>query len=113
MKGNDEKEEENQKESSISQEKEAEEKRNNFVYSWGFGKYGQTGVQGVNYSLTHQKLNICKSEIFQVTGGEFHSFILDIDNNIYAFGKNTFGQLGLEHDKLVIDPIFHNLASKL
>ena len=83
------------------------------IYSWGFGKYGQVGVRNLNYSLYPLRLDISNSEIFQVAGGEFHSFVLTVDQILYTFGKNTFGQLGLDHNITVIEPIFHPLTSKL
>jgi alpha-tubulin suppressor-like RCC1 family protein len=93
-------------------EKEASDQKY-FIYSWGFGKYGQVGVRNLNYSLSPIKLDLGTNEIFQVSGGEFHSFVLTVDHDLYTFGKNTFGQLGLGHNDLVIEPIFHPITSKL
>jgi alpha-tubulin suppressor-like RCC1 family protein len=36
-----------------------------------------------------------KQKCIQVACGGSHTLVLNADNNVYAFGDNTFGQLGL------------------
>lgn len=84
------------------------------VYSWGFGKYGQIGSLDYHYSISPIELNLEKlddSEVGnnentiqtqnnfsinpqRVVCGEFHTAIIDDKNQLFTFGKNTFGQLG-------------------
>lgn len=77
------------------------------VYSWGFGKYGQIGSTDFLYSYFPIELNLQKQEKCEeseirispnivpdkIVCGEFHTMLID-KNQLYSFGKNTFGQLG-------------------
>jgi alpha-tubulin suppressor-like RCC1 family protein len=100
------------------------EKYDNKIFCWGFGKYGQIGTINYQYSadplelikpaeiedklendmLKNQFFDIINEEINYIHCGEFHSSILTKNNNIYSYGKNTFGQLGLENDDIVCYP---------
>ncbi len=52
----------------------------------------------------YEELDIDKSEIDQLSSGEFHTAILTKDNKIYTWGKNTFGQLGHESTDILCFP---------
>ena len=43
--------------------------------------------------------------IKNISLGEFHSAFLSNDQQIYTFGKNTFGQLGHGHNDIVLTPL--------
>jgi len=77
----------------------SENKDNRSLYCWGFGKYGQVGREGINYSINPNKIIISdidlSDEIFMINGGEFHNAILTANSKLYMFGKNSNGQLGL------------------
>ena len=89
----------------------------NLIYSWGFSKYGQTGHDNTNYILSPSIMNfthLINSENFShnidiepVTGESHSGFIIqDLDNtSLYMFGKNIFGQLGLEENSYLYQPI--------
>jgi len=47
-------------------------------------------------------LNTLKLKIKKICGGEGHTVILTQDDNVYAWGSNKYGQLGLDTDELVI-----------
>ena len=75
---------------------------NNNVWSFGFNKHGQLGL-GDNVSRNAKTLQVHLEEPTKINGikaksvscGEFHTILIDMNNNVWAFGYNTFGQLGL------------------
>ncbi|MDR2822676.1 MAG: hypothetical protein LBV58_03905 [Acholeplasmatales bacterium] len=73
------------------------------LYGWGINQYGQTGHKTKNStdptdniisipSVIHLDDNI---KIKDIKSGERHTLLLDINGNVYAFGNNNLGQLGL------------------
>jgi alpha-tubulin suppressor-like RCC1 family protein len=82
-----------------------------YIYSWGFGKYGQIGKKFMNYSLLPVYIDIDSNEtIIAVAAGEFHSSIIT-DNGLFMFGKNTIGQLGCGKDTYTHLPIYNTFIS--
>ena len=89
----------------------------NLILSWGFSKYGQTGHECMNYILSPSIMNftqIVNSEQFsnnidiEPVTGEWHSAFLikdTVDTYLYMFGKNIFGQLGVDENSYVYEPI--------
>ena len=89
----------------------------NLIYSWGFSKYGQTGLENVNYILSPSITNftqIINSEQFSQNieiepyTGESHSAFLIQEQDqsyLYMFGKNIFGQLGFGENSYVFEPL--------
>ena len=89
----------------------------NLIYSWGFSKYGQTGHENTNYILSPSIINFTQninSEQFsrnidiQPVAGESHSCLIikdSIDTYLYMFGKNIFGQLGMDVNSYFFEPI--------
>ena len=78
------------------------------LHCWGFGKYGQVGKQFISYSIDPIYIQIDyenqDDDIFQLYCGENHSAILTFNSILYTFGKNVFGQLGLNHVNYVYLP---------
>ena len=109
------------------------------IYSFGWNNYGQCGVP-INSTIIHKneiennllltvnKYNELKLKVLNkvdgikipeieqiilskgVTCGEDHSLILDQNGNVWSFGLNLNGQLGLGHNNIVEKPC---LISKL
>ena len=89
----------------------------NLIYSWGFSKYGQTGIENMNYILSPSITNftqIINSEQFSQNieiepfTGESHSAFLIQEQDqsyLYMFGKNIFGQLGFGENSYVFEPL--------
>ncbi len=68
---------------------------NNEVYAWGSNDRGQLGLgndTNTNYDLP-QKLNL--RNIKKIICGEYHTMALDNSGEVYAWGHNYWGQLGL------------------
>ena len=65
------------------------------IFSWGFSKYGQTGIDKCQYTDEANMLFIpLIKDVISISNGEFHSSFIFKDNKAYLYGLNTFGQLG-------------------
>ena len=81
------------------------------LYSWGFSKYGQTGIDSCQYTDEPNMLFVpLVKDVESISNGEFNSSFIFNDNKSYIFGLNTFGQLGngthkVKSKKLTIVPL--------
>jgi alpha-tubulin suppressor-like RCC1 family protein len=101
---------------------------NGEVNSWGANKFGQlgSGNRKVSKQLLRVKIRCKNSKIVafrKISCGLEHSLLLSLEEDIYAFGRNDFGQLGSEiqndemfpleicsnnkFDDLISHPFFH------
>jgi alpha-tubulin suppressor-like RCC1 family protein len=72
----------------------------------GYPSFGQLGVPGLTWSTRpqgpvdtcHEVKALGNSKITGIATGDYHSLALTNDGNVYAFGDNSFGQLGSEFD---------------
>ena len=100
-----------------NEQENEEDIQTNLIYTWGFSKYGQTGHDNANYIISPTIINfsqLLNSDQFsynidiEPAAGESHSALLiqDLENSyLYMFGKNIFGQLGIEDNSYIYDPI--------
>ena len=66
------------------------------IYSCGFNQAGQCGLGHSNSpQITPSLILNLPSNIVHFICGEYHSLFLDSEGNVYSFGLNRFGQLGL------------------
>lgn len=70
------------------------------VFAWGQNKHGQLGL---GYELKKQSSpQLIKSLLgipfAQITAGGAHSFALTLSGAVFGWGRNKFGQLGLNDD---------------
>ena len=80
---------------------------NDDVYSTGFGEQGQIGINN-NLNRTIPIRNDFfkeKGSIKQIFLGESHSMIVMYNGDLYVFGNNEFGQLGLNDNRIRYRPI--------
>ncbi|XP_039727874.1 putative E3 ubiquitin-protein ligase HERC4 isoform X6 [Pteropus medius] len=75
------------------------------VFCWGQNKYGQLGL-GIDYKKqTSPQLikSLLGIPFMQIAAGGAHSFVLTLSGAIFGWGRNKFGQLGLndENDRYV------------
>ena len=76
------------------------------VYAFGNNKKGQLGLNDTDERLVPTKIDsnyYGNKKITQISTGDSHSLILTEDGEVYAFGYNGKGQLGLNNktDRLV------------
>jgi len=72
--------------------------------SQSFPSHGQLGVPGLTWQTRpkgpfdqpHEVEGLSGHTIKSIAAGDFHSLALDKDGQIYAFGDNSYGQLGSE-----------------
>ncbi|WWC93347.1 hypothetical protein V866_000181 [Kwoniella sp. B9012] len=80
------------------------------VYVWGNGQQNQLGrrviERRIKNSLEPERLGL--RNIVLVAAGSFHSFAVDVNGSVWAWGLNTFHQTGLEgryaDEEMVITP---------
>ncbi|PYH93281.1 mitochondrial protein Fmp25 [Aspergillus ellipticus CBS 707.79] len=68
-----------------------------------YPSFGQLGVPGLTWATRpkgpvdtlHEVTELKGSKIVQIAAGDYHSLALDKDGNVFAFGDNSFGQLGM------------------
>lgn len=68
------------------------------VYSWGWNDYGQLGLGNDDYAISPTLMEKClfkNEKVLQIKAGIRHSIALTQDGNVYAWGCNHRGRLGL------------------
>uniref|UniRef100_A0A8C5PTZ4 HECT and RLD domain containing E3 ubiquitin protein ligase 4 n=1 Tax=Leptobrachium leishanense TaxID=445787 RepID=A0A8C5PTZ4_9ANUR len=70
------------------------------VFSWGLATDGQIGLSGVEeYIRVPRNIkSLSEVQIVQVACGHHHSLALSKESEVYAWGQNRYGQLGLGHE---------------
>jgi hypothetical protein len=79
------------------------------VFSWGYNGFGQLGVGNTVDSnepkfvaiIDENKYNVF---IEKISCGSNHSLLLSSDGNIYAFGRNNYGELGNQKEENELSP---------
>jgi RCC1 and BTB domain-containing protein len=77
------------------------------VYSWGDNDCGQLGIGNIVHSNEPKFVAVidkCNVFIEKISCGSNHSLFLSSDGNIYAFGRNKYGELGNQKVKNVLSP---------
>ena len=65
------------------------------VYTWGTGTYGRLGSGGENDQLVPMIVDtLAKTESVIVSCGAFHTAVLTVAGDIWAFGGGLYGKLG-------------------
>ncbi|KAG2465529.1 HERC3 ligase, partial [Polypterus senegalus] len=80
------------------------------VFSWGSGRYGQLGLGTEEEVVRVPRLikKLCEHRITQAACGSQHCIVLSKDGQLFAWGQNTNGQLGLgkgESNKISPQPL--------
>ncbi|XP_014307555.1 probable E3 ubiquitin-protein ligase HERC6 [Myotis lucifugus] len=70
------------------------------VFAWGAGSEGQLGIGEFKEKIfTPKKIKALDGiKIIQVSCGDYHSLALSEDGQVFSWGKNSHGQLGLGKD---------------
>ncbi|XP_069781833.1 probable E3 ubiquitin-protein ligase HERC3 [Narcine bancroftii] len=67
------------------------------VFAWGAGKDGQLGINSIEETIRIPRLvrTLNGHTVIQVTCGSWHCLALTKDSQLFSWGQNTHGQLGL------------------
>lgn len=66
------------------------------VYAWGEGYMGQLGINDRNRSYVYRPMEVYNlKDVIDVSAGNSFSVALRIDGNVYTWGDNKYGQLGV------------------
>jgi hypothetical protein len=66
------------------------------VYAWGWGEHGRLGVGHVEMLVTPTEVALLNHRnILDVKAGEQHSLAMGEGGEVYSWGSNRFGQLGV------------------
>ena len=84
------------------------------VYSCGYNSYGQTGriCKSSSNAITLKKIDEL-SRIIRIECGYNHSMCIDSNNDLFVFGCNQSGQLGLGTRYDIKTPIKHPTLSNI
>nr|XP_027190586.1 ultraviolet-B receptor UVR8 isoform X2 [Cicer arietinum] len=69
---------------------------NGCVYATGLNDFGQLGIsESKHYSVVPLQVFGLEKKVVQISAGYNHSSAITVDGELYMWGKNTTGQLGL------------------
>ena len=71
------------------------------VYSWGWNDYGELGLSNNEERLSPTLISYFKDNGIKITKlaiGSWHSFALDDEGQLYSWGRNANGRLGLSDE---------------
>lgn len=71
------------------------------LFVWGSNSLGQCGLDNLssaNYEVPSLVKSLATIQIVQIACGQFHSLALANTGELYSFGSNSYGQLGLGFD---------------
>ncbi len=82
------------------------------VFVWGAGEQNQLGRRVVSRTakgaLIPREFGLQRKKIIKIGSGDYHSFAVDKDGKVYAWGLNTFGQTGIptteNQDDTILSP---------
>jgi alpha-tubulin suppressor-like RCC1 family protein len=79
--------------------------RSGSVYTWGANRRGQLGDGFLNSCATPQTLpQLRHRPVIEISCGEAHTLARTVGGNIYSWGENVQGQLGLSDTKTRLRP---------
>lgn len=85
------------------------------LFVWGSNSSGQCGLENDSsavYPMPKLVKSLATKQIIQVACGQFHSLALTNSGEIYSFGQNLHGQLGLgfESEKVTKPTLIKSLV---
>jgi len=84
--------------------------KNGEIYTWGRNNYGQMGTGKKSFSATPAPTKIgIKNNWVNVTSGYHYCLALNSNGELYVWGQNNYGQLGLGNDNIQESPVKVNL----
>jgi hypothetical protein len=83
------------------------------LWTWGNNDYGQTGQGAVASPVAPTQLSINGEQFKKVACGSHHTVVENTLGNVYVWGHNAFGELGLGHTNAVNTPTALPVAGDL
>ena len=83
------------------------------IYSFGDNHKGQLGLNSTLKKTNMPTLIINIPEIRRIECGYYHSMCIDVNGNLWVFGENNDGQLGLDDTEPRYKPIKHPILSNV
>mmetsp|Transcript_50073 Transcript_50073/g.160252 ORF Transcript_50073/g.160252 Transcript_50073/m.160252 type:complete len:506 (-) Transcript_50073:46-1563(-) len=75
------------------------------VYAWGYNGNFELGLgEGVNRNAPQLVKGLAGKNVSHVSAGGYHALAVTHGGALYAWGLNTYGQLGVGHKKTVKSP---------
>jgi alpha-tubulin suppressor-like RCC1 family protein len=75
------------------------------VFSWGGNRSGQLGIGNTIDSNKSKLIKLNDVIIQKINCGRNHSLLLSSDGDIYAFGDNSWGQIGNGNKEIQLKPL--------
>lgn len=76
------------------------------VFSWGYNGDGQLGIgNNDNQNKPIRVINLYSVNITKIAAGDRHSLLLSSNGEIYTFGRNHYGQLGIGNEEHQNEPV--------
>jgi len=76
------------------------------LYAWGSHGRGQLGIGNAEGLHNRHRPQFVMDNVAMAAAGDFHSFAVTLYGELFSFGGNEFGQLGLGHTRNVFSPEF-------
>lgn len=81
------------------------------VMTMGYNKEGQLGLGNRSFEVNIPTL-ISNIRVKKVIGGAYHTFFIDLQDNVFTSGSNQYGQLGQPFAGNFVSPIPLNFKAK-
>lgn len=76
------------------------------VFASGLNDFGQLGIsENKSYTIEPVEVSGLQKEIVQISAGYYHSCAITVDGELYMWGKNSNGQLGLGKRSATVVPL--------
>jgi len=83
------------------------------IWVAGFNTYGQLGIPEVAKLTEFIQLGAIPERATDIDTGKYHNVVLTEQGNVYVFGRNDYGQLGVGHKNNVTEPCKLNMTMKV
>ncbi|XP_053673272.1 probable E3 ubiquitin-protein ligase HERC4 [Anopheles nili] len=82
------------------------------VFSFGSNTVGQLGHDTENGSVPRMVKTIGTKHVVQISSGQYHCLVLTNSGELYAWGSNSYGQLGIGtiSEKVTVPTLIQSLA---
>jgi alpha-tubulin suppressor-like RCC1 family protein len=67
------------------------------LWTWGYNAYGQLGVNNTTSRFTPVTTLLGGTNWKSIAGGGFHTIALKTDGSLWTWGRNSYGQLGVNN----------------